>query len=168
VTREFADIRTPRLVLRPLAEADRANVLEIQNDPRANRFNPHPPTAGETHRKFTYWLTHWREFGFGYLAVVETGSEELIGVSGVQLRDHAGEQMLNLYYRLRPSAWGHGFASEAAAATVDWAERELPQYPVIISVAVDNTPSLRVAERLGFSRYVEADYDGALSRHYRR
>jgi RimJ/RimL family protein N-acetyltransferase len=165
---ELTELRTARLLLRPLAEADRRTVLEIQTDPRTNQFNPRPPSEAEAFSKFDHWLTHWAEYGFGYLAVIETATGAFLGIAGPQIRDFAGELMLNLYYRFHPSAWGQGFATETAAAVVDWAERELPRYPVLISVAVDNKPSIKVAERLGFTHYTESEYDGALSRHYRR
>ncbi|WP_158888304.1 GNAT family N-acetyltransferase [Amycolatopsis anabasis] len=165
---EFTEIRTERLVLRPLREADRPTVLEIQTDPRTNEFNPRPPTVEETEQKFAYWLDHWRRYGFGYLVVLEAATGKVLGLGGVQVRQHAGADVLNLYYRFRPAAWGQGYASEMAAAVVDWAERELPERPVLISISVGNKPSIRVAERLGFTCFLEDMYDGALSRHYRK
>jgi RimJ/RimL family protein N-acetyltransferase len=165
---EFPAMRTDRLLLRPLREADRRTVIEIQTDPRTNRFNPNPPDLDETVGKFEHWLSHWAEYGFGYVAVIERETGEFLGIGGLQVRDFAGEDVLNLYYRFRPSAWGKGYASEMATTVVDWAEREVPKRPVVISVAHDNVPSIRVAERLGFTDYIESQYDGTLSRHYRR
>jgi RimJ/RimL family protein N-acetyltransferase len=165
---EFPSTHTDRLLLRPLRESDRQTVISIQTDPRTNVFNPNPPDLDETVGKFEHWLAHWAEYGFGYLAVIERETGEFLGIGGVQVRDFAGEEVLNLYYRFQPSAWGKGYASEMAAAVVDWAEREVPKRPVVISVALSNEPSLRVVERLGFTDYVESVYDGALSRHYRR
>ncbi len=165
---------TERLVLRPFVEADRQAVVDIQTDPRTNRFNPDPPDVAGTLLVFDSWLAHWAEFGYGYLAVRERGSPEVpdgadvIGMTGVRVRDFHGEKVLNLAYRFRPSAWGKGYAEEATRAAVEWAEREVAGVPVLISVAVANKPSLRVVEKLGFREYVEEDYEGALSRHFRR
>ena len=80
----------------------------------------------------------WAEDGFGYVAVIEAATGEFTGVGGVQLREFDGEKILNLYYRFRPEFWGRGYASEMAAAVVGWAERELPRYPVQITVGVAN------------------------------
>jgi RimJ/RimL family protein N-acetyltransferase len=168
VTIQLADLSTMRLLLRALRKSDERAVLEIQNDPRTNEFNPHPPSEAVTRRKLREWLRHWAEQGYGYLAITETGADQIIGIGGVQARQFHGEKVLNLYYRFRPSAWEKGYASEATAAIVEWAEREIPERPVVISVNVLNKPSWRVAERLGFTTFVEEQYDGALSRHYRR
>jgi RimJ/RimL family protein N-acetyltransferase len=164
----FEDLDTERLSLRALRESDRRAMVELDTDARTNLFNPHPPSPGEADEKFGKWLRHWSDHGYGYVAITETGSDEIIGIGGVQTRELQGEKVLNLYYRFRPEAWGKGYATEMAMAVVAWAERELSTLPVVISVNVANGRSLRVAERLGFRKYVEEPYQGALSRHFRR
>jgi RimJ/RimL family protein N-acetyltransferase len=164
----FTDIETGRLLLRPLHEADRQAMVDIHTDPRTNRFHPDPPDVPRASESFTSWLEHWAEHGFGYLAVTEPGGAEVLGMCGVRLREFHGEKVLNLGYRFRPSAWGKGYAVEAGRAVLGWRAREQPSLPVLASVSVANKPSLRVAERLGFTEYTEEVYEGALSRHYRR
>ena len=163
----LTDIETERLLLRPLREADRQAMVDIHTDPRTNRFHPDPPDVGRASELVTGWLAHWAEHGFGYLAVTERGAAEVIGLTGVRIREFQGEKVLNLGYRFRPSAWGKGYAVESARAVLGWRARELPGLPVLACVSVANKPSLRVAERIGFTEYTEEDYEGALSRHYR-
>lgn len=163
----LTDIETDRLRLRPLTEADRQAMVDIHTDPRTNRFNPDPPDVPRASKLFSAWLAHWAEHGFGYLAVGERGGTEVLGVCGVRMREFHGEKVLNLGYRFRPSAWGKGYAAEAGRAVLEWRACELPGVPVLASVNVANKPSLRVAERLGFTEYTEEMYDGAFSRHYR-
>ncbi|MEU0469915.1 GNAT family N-acetyltransferase [Amycolatopsis sp. NPDC006131] len=165
---EWREIRTDRLLLRPLGPEDRDDVVEIQTDPRTNRYHPAPPSEEETEVKLTAWLEHWKAHGFGYLAVVPLATGAVAGIGGLQHLEFGGARLLNLYYRFRPEAWGRGYATEMARAVVDWAERELPEFPVQISVNIANEPSLRVAERLGFTAYTETFYDGAVSRHFRK
>jgi RimJ/RimL family protein N-acetyltransferase len=52
-------------------------------------------------------------------------------------------------WRLDPDAWGQGYATEAAAAALDGAFRDLGLTQVISLPQVDNPASVRVAERLG-------------------
>jgi hypothetical protein len=54
------------------------------------------------------------------------------------------------------------------AAAVEWAEREIPDVPVIASIMVSNKPSIRVAERLGFKIHTEEEFAGEPSLHLRR
>ncbi|NIH82059.1 GNAT family N-acetyltransferase [Amycolatopsis viridis] len=168
VSVQWRDIRTERLLLRPLRPDDRDDVVAIQTDPRTHCHDPAAPTRGEADVKFTAWLEHWNAHGFGYLAVLPLGSAELIGVGGLQHTQFDGLPLLNLYYRLRPTAWGRGYATELASAVVEWAERDLPGLPVQISVHTTNEPSLRVAERLGFTVCAESFSDGTTSQHFRK
>jgi RimJ/RimL family protein N-acetyltransferase len=55
-----------------------------------------------------------------------------------------------------------------SSAVISWAERTLPSYPVQISVAADNEPSLAAARRLGFHTHRHTRHAGALTRHFRR
>jgi RimJ/RimL family protein N-acetyltransferase len=163
----FADIETARLALRPLHEEHRQAMVDLHTDPRTNKFHPDPPDATQASENVTSWLAHWAEHGFGYFAVTRLGSADVIGLAGVRYRDFEGEQVLNLGYRFQPEVWGNGYAVEAVRGVLDWRARELPQVPVVASVNVINTPSVTVAERLGFTNYTESFYDGAPSRHYR-
>ncbi|QFU86525.1 GNAT family N-acetyltransferase [Amycolatopsis sp. YIM 10] len=165
---KFHAIHTERLILRPLRQDDRAAVVRIQSDPETNRYNADPPDADQAGKQFEYWLSHWAEHGYGYFAVVEAATGEVVGVGGVQSKEMHDEKLLNLYYRFRASSWGKGYATEMAEAAVEWAEREVPERPVVISVALINKPSRRVAEKLGFKPYSEEDYQGQRSIHYRR
>jgi RimJ/RimL family protein N-acetyltransferase len=60
-----------------------------------------------------------------------------------------GEDGLNLYYRFRESAWGHGYAQETGRAALELARRHAPGQLVIALIRPANAPSIRVAERLG-------------------
>lgn len=52
---------------------------------------------------------------------------------------------------LRPEAWGHGYATEAARACAGWGFREFG-YPYLTAmIRLQNNRSIRVAERLGMT-----------------
>ena len=61
-----------------------------------------------------------------------------------------------LGYTLARSAWGQGYASEAARKLLDYLFRVLDLHRVIADCDVDNAASIRLLERLGFRR--EAHY----------
>ena len=63
-------------------------------------------------------------------------------------------------YALQPAHWGRGLATEAAAATLDWAFEHLDLEEVIGLARPDNAASRRVLEKLGLS------YAGISERHY--
>jgi RimJ/RimL family protein N-acetyltransferase len=60
-----------------------------------------------------------------------------------------GEE-LELGYVLRRSAWGAGFAFEAATVALRAAADELPDQPVVLVTQTANKRALKLAARLGF------------------
>ena len=66
------------------------------------------------------------------------------------------------------SVHGKGIAFEACARALLWADETLaaPSYPAIISL--ENTASMKLAERLGFQRQADATYRGEPIALFRR
>ena len=60
----------------------------------------------------------------------------------------AGEAALSFY--LARAHWGHGLASEAAAAFVEFGWRQLQLFRIVATVQVGNAASVRIMEKLGF------------------
>jgi RimJ/RimL family protein N-acetyltransferase len=63
-------------------------------------------------------------------------------------------------WKLDRDVWGHGYATEAAAASLDWAWRALDVDRVLSVIAPENEASLRVAERLGMGKLRDDVTDG--------
>jgi RimJ/RimL family protein N-acetyltransferase len=49
-----------------------------------------------------------------------------------------------------PPAWGHGYATEACAAALDWVAQTLPSEAVVLCTQTANERSMRLAAKLGF------------------
>ncbi|WP_051450931.1 GNAT family N-acetyltransferase [Actinospica robiniae] len=149
-------IHTDRLCLSAPTPADERAVAEIQGDPATNAFNPNGPTGPrEAAAMLVGWIADWDRDGVGYWVVRESGgcAGEVVGVAGVRRTGglEADRAVYNLYYRFRPSAWGSGYAREAAAAAVRAAaEREEPAL-VLAVIREQNVPSARVAAAVGLS-----------------
>jgi RimJ/RimL family protein N-acetyltransferase len=99
----------------------------------------------------TDWQTHWARDGIGYWAVALAETDETIGFGGLRHHNLDGHPTLNLFYRFRPEHWGKGYATEMARAALNWADQTTPNRPVVIITDLDNRPSQRVAEKLGFA-----------------
>ncbi|WP_073485235.1 GNAT family N-acetyltransferase [Streptoalloteichus hindustanus] len=155
------EIRTERLVLRRIGEADLTAMIEVHGDPETNRHNPTGPAGPEEVREhLVAWQRDWARHGIGYWAIEVATTGEVVGFGGLRLFEFDGRPALNLYYRFRPSAWGRGYATEMARAAVDWAHGVRPE-PVVIRTATTNAAAARVAERLGFPLTGTIVLDGA-------
>jgi RimJ/RimL family protein N-acetyltransferase len=69
------------------------------------------------------------------------------GINGLSKAD-----AVEVGYTVLPPFRGRGYATEAAAALMDWAEREHGIRRFVASVAPGNEPSLAVVRKLGFVR----------------
>lgn len=66
-------------------------------------------------------------------------------------RHPAATGRLDLGYLFLPHAWGAGYATEACTAALAWLSATFPTEPVILTTQAANTPSMRLASRLGFT-----------------
>jgi RimJ/RimL family protein N-acetyltransferase len=157
---ELDRVETARLVLRKPTRADLAELHRIHADPATYEHSPESIHADlATSREFLRrWLAHWRDYGFGYWVVEHWALEhrgEVIGFGGLWLMPNWRRlgDVLNVYYRFQPEAWGHGYASEMVAAALEL----VPGLPAVARVHPDNVPSQRVALRAGFERRPDLD-----------
>jgi RimJ/RimL family protein N-acetyltransferase len=156
VNRRLPILSTARLHLLRPEQQDLDAVVAIHGDPETNRYNPDGAASFETcERWLGIWRGDWKQEGFGYFAVVTAAApDHVIGVAGlkvatIRMPEESSFRALNLYYRFRPTAWGLGYAVEAAGAALDHARPLRPDLPVCALIRADNAPSRRLAERLG-------------------
>lgn len=143
-------LETARLRLRPLtsSEADIALWLELHADPRVTEFVG-TYTRESAVARLRLVERQWAERGHGLFAVESLADGRFLGRSGLQYWDHWDEVEAAWTYRFE--AQGHGYATEAASAVLDWGWRTLDVPFVISMIHPGNAASARVAERLGFS-----------------
>lgn len=73
------------------------------------------------------------------------------------------QEDLEISFQLRPDAWGHGYAQEAAAALIEWAFTHDAEELFAVALP-DNTSAIATARRLGMEWVGETDkyYDRTL------
>ncbi len=150
-TTEHEHVLTERLDLRrtdPTADLD--ELFEIFNDPDGWWYEP---DGRHTDRARTeVWLTRaaarFADDGLSYWTVRRRDTGVIIGVGGAQRQR---TRAWNLHYRLATAEQGQGFATELARAAQAAASAIDAAVPFIAWVAPHNTPSVKVAERLGLT-----------------
>ena len=147
-------ITAKRLVLREFGADDWRAMLDYQRDPLYLRYYPWEDRDETAVRDFVDLFRDWqserprRRF---QLAIVHQENGQLIGNCGLR-RKPENEWEADLGYELSPRYWGHGYATEAARAMVDFGFREVGLQRVSSWCIADNLASARVLERLGFRR----------------
>jgi RimJ/RimL family protein N-acetyltransferase len=134
-------------------------MFRVHGDPATNRYNPAgpDPDLAASEEALRDWIERWREDGYGYWAVAVAPATAIVGFGGVRRFSWRGREALNLYYRLAPAVWDHGYATELAQAAVGLARAHLPHLPVIARTRPANLASIRVAERAGLARRPDLD-----------
>src|SRR6266498_3929353 len=114
---------TERLFLRHFHILDSEPMLRIFGDAEVMRFGD----GVQTKEWVEIWLRtclerYYKAWGFGPYAVVAQSSWGVIGYCGLFFfPDVGGQPEVEIGYRLARSAWGNGYATEAARAVRDFA-----------------------------------------------
>jgi RimJ/RimL family protein N-acetyltransferase len=108
-------------------------------------------TRVETEDLVNGWIEHWTVLGFGLWMVTERQHGATIGYAGLAVPSFLPEVLpaVEVGWRFDPSAWGHGYATEAAEIALGCAFEVLQLNEVLSLPQVDNPQSVRVAERIG-------------------
>ena len=114
-------IETSRLLLRELTLDDADTLALVLSDPVSMRYYPAPFSAEKVRQWIQWNVDNYRAHGFGLWAVILKESGELIGDCGITLQDIEGKRLPEIGYHIRREYCGKGFATEAAAACIDFA-----------------------------------------------
>lgn len=145
-------IETRRLRLRPFHD-DRSDVeamLAVLSDPRSMRHYPAPFDRQGTLAWIDRQLERYARDGFGLLAIEDRVTGEVIGDCGPTVQEAEGESFVELGWHVLASRQRRGIATEAGAACRDATFATLSTPFLISLIRPENTPSRRVAEKLGF------------------
>jgi RimJ/RimL family protein N-acetyltransferase len=141
-------IETERLILRPLTVQDLDDLFELHSQPEVARYTTSFTRAQALERLEANQM-EWRTRGHGLLAVTERHSGRFLGRCGLKLWPQFDE--VEAGWALRVQEWGHGYATEAARAVVDWGFAALRLAYITAMIVPGNARSHRVAQRLGFA-----------------
>lgn len=166
-------IETARLRLRGFRESDLVTQARTMADPEVVRFlGGHPFSREDTWRRMIAMPGLWTMLGYGYWAVERRDDGAFVGQVGFAdyKRDMAPgiEGIPEMGWVLAPDAHGQGYASEAVAAGLDWADLNLAAPETVAIIDPDNAASIRVAEKAGYSIREDAVYRGERILLFRR
>jgi RimJ/RimL family protein N-acetyltransferase len=159
-------LSTERLVLRPVTADDHAALLAHWTQPDVRRFlfDGAPPSAAEVAETIEDSIGDFAARGFGVWLIelasavglvstaagLDSTAAGLVGTAGLRPLGGSG---LEIFYSLAPGAWGHGYATEAARAVVEYGLGSLGLPEVLAEVDEGNAASVAVVERLGMTPY---------------
>jgi RimJ/RimL family protein N-acetyltransferase len=148
-------LRTPRLLLRTFRRDDLPRYAALNAQPEVAEMLGGPLSREESDGIAEWAQRLWATRRLGLLAVERLADGEFLGMCGLHhLRERPGD--VEVAWRLAHQHWGHGYATEAATAWLDYGFDVLG-LPRVISVTDEpNVRSLAVMRRLGMT-FLETD-----------
>jgi RimJ/RimL family protein N-acetyltransferase len=143
-----AVLTTDRLRLRTLTLDDTDRLLEVLGDPVAMAHYPRPKGRAEVEDWIRWAMESYRTNGFGLWAIERLDDGAFLGDCGPMLQPVSDALLPEIGYHLVRREWGHGYATEAAAAALAWVFRETRYLSACSIVSPANEPSRRVAARI--------------------
>jgi RimJ/RimL family protein N-acetyltransferase len=153
-------LTTERLTIREIALTDFEAYAIAWADPRTTEFIGGGARGRNlSWTKFLQAAGMWPVLGYGYWVFTDRKTGAYLGMGGLSFMERGIDQLegfVEAGWALAPDAWGRGIATEAVQAIVRWADMQnMAELRCII--APENTPSIRVAEKNGFTQIDEVE-----------
>ncbi len=167
------ELETERLILRQWRDGDAGAFAAMNADPEVMRYFPAPLSRAESDALLARARRKWRELGLCFFAVEVKGGE-LIGFAGLNPPPFEAHftPCVEVGWRLARHAWGKGYATEAARASLAYGFGTLGLTEIVSFTVPGNTRSRAVMERIGMTRDPADDFghpdlplDSPLCRH---
>ena len=153
-------IETERLVVRPPVEEDRSRFVELFTDEAFTVFSDGVHDVASANDRFDGMLALAEAVPYAKQPVIEKDTGTIVGYSGVGTIVFDGLNRLEWGWRFTPAARGKGYATEATRALLDLADHS-DNGEMLCIIALDNEPSMRVAEKVGFQKWRTYVWDDA-------
>ena len=152
-------ILSERLRLRSWRDSDRAAFGALNADPEVSRDLGGPLTRAASDAKLARYTATFEQVGFCRW-LVEDLNGQFLGYAGV-MPSRPGHQLgghFDIGWRLVRAAWGHGYATEAARASLRDAFERVHLTEVLAYTSADNVRSQAVIRRLNMQRATSLDH----------
>ena len=155
-------METACLRLREWGEGDGERFYAVMNTPAVMRYLGGVQDRSTWDAAVTRLESYQSEFGHTFWLVERKVDDELLGFCGLKRVNSPGGDRLagqfEIGWRLRESAWGKGYAKEAAIAALDLAFSRFDAPHVVALTIGANIESQGLMKRLGMTRREDLDF----------
>lgn len=159
-------IETDRLTIRSFLESDIPEYAAIVSDPEVTKFlgDGSPHSYEQAAADVNGYVRSEAKDGCARYAVVLRETGELLGFCGfLKVNDE-----IDFGWGYAQRAWGNGYATEAAAAVLDYGMNTLQLSGIIAGAAIENMGSVRVIQKIGMEFETSDEYRGRKGVLYRQ
>ncbi|WP_347990358.1 GNAT family N-acetyltransferase [Methylomonas sp. AM2-LC] len=147
---QITELQTARTILRPFTEDDAIQSFSWFGDPEVMKFTPHGPDINleSTILRITHYIEHQNQYGYAKWIILDRNTMKPIGDSGPMYFPEC--HSFELGYRLLPSFWNQGIATEVTSAWIRYYFQILELKYLMAFTHTKNLASIRVLEKTGF------------------
>jgi len=142
-------IETDRLIIKSNQEVDLEPLAALWADPEVTYYMGGPRNYEEILKELREDAQLNPQPAFDLWPVIEKETGQIIGHCGILEKDIDGRNQYEIVYVLAKSAWGKGFATEAASSLKDYALNQLGLKRITALIDTDNQKSEIVATKIG-------------------
>ena len=145
--------KIPNIVLEKINLERFGDFYEAMVESSKELFNAGIPdlSRNEWENMIKEFIAHWEQDNAYVFYVLDETNNQIVGIALLN-QIYRLHQIGNLAYLVRTSRTGEGIATEAARLVAQYGFEKLGLQRIEIVVHPDNTPSLKVAEKLGATR----------------
>jgi [ribosomal protein S5]-alanine N-acetyltransferase len=147
---DFIIFETPRLILRRITAADAPLIYALNSSPGVLQYLHERELTNEADARQIITdiiLPQYTLYNLGRWAMQLKQGNTFIGWCGLKYRPELEET--DLGYRLMQQYWGQGYATEAAAHTLQYGFEALNLQTITGRAHIDNIASWKVLEKIG-------------------
>lgn len=152
---------TERTIIREMTVDDLPAMYELYSDEAVAKW-VEPLYEYEKELEFTkaYIENVYSFYGYGLWLVFDKKTGELIGRAGISVREIDGEKRCELGYIIRGDRQRQGMGFEVSTAVMEYAADCLMIDELWLCIEKDNTASIGLGKKLGFTLYGSSVCDG--------
>ncbi len=152
---------TERLILRPFRKEDRPAFAALNADPEVREYFPGLLSREGSDAFAERIEASFSARGYDYFAVEVQGGEPFVGFCGLSVPSFEAPFMptVEIGWRLARAAWGKGYATEAARASLAFGFETLGLGEIVAFTVPENRRSRAVMERIGMRHEPEQDFE---------
>ncbi|WP_026212738.1 GNAT family N-acetyltransferase [Longispora albida] len=153
------EIKTERLLLRDWRDEDLPAWTAINADPEVREYLGPVWDEAQSAASMVKYQEAYQRNGFSFWAVESLATGELLGLAGLDpVEPEVPFDGIEIGWRLARSAWGKGYASEAALAALDFGFRTAGLAEIFAITLAGNVRSQAVMTRVGMTHVPERDF----------
>ncbi|MBV1922856.1 MAG: GNAT family N-acetyltransferase [Flavobacteriaceae bacterium] len=158
-------LTTSRLYLREFSKEDASSFYLLNKDPEVIKYTGDPPFSSVKEAElFIENYSAYKDIGYGRWAVCLLENDSFIGFCG--LKFHPKENITEIGFRFFKEQWNNGFATESAAAVIDYGFKKIGLSEIYAHAQINNLSSQRVIEKCGLQFVKNITHDDMPAKLY--